>query len=94
MALNCQDENRLNHRNNEDSDGDSDSDSDNDDEIFTKSPKITKLFSKNPDSNNLNINENIVKPMEQENIKKSGLKVQVPSNITCYCTGNIVMILS
>ena len=90
MALNCQDENRLNHRNNEDSDSDSDSDN----EIFTKSPKITKLFSKHPDSNNLNINENIVKPMEQENIKKSGLKVQVPSNITCYCTGNIVMILS
>lgn len=83
MALNCQDQEiRLNHRNNDYDDDDDD------DEIFTKSPKITKLFSNHhPGSDNLNINEIITKPVEPEKIKKSGIKVQVPSNITCHCTG-------
>lgn len=83
MALNCQDQEiSLNHRNN-DCDG-------GEDEIFTKSPKITKLFSNHhPHSDNLNINEIITKPVEPEKIKKSGIKVQVPSNITCHCTGKI-----
>lgn len=59
---------------------------DSDDELFTRSPLITKYNSASND------NENQLKEMEPREMESQAVKAKknkVPANITCHCAGNL-----